>query len=426
MWLSFQRTHLSNLFLTLARCDTMTDAAIYQDKSDPVTYTCTCPAQEEGGRVLLFYRYWANTPGVSPEHATRTLDPQTLADFHSQLTSELAIGGKIRVATEGYNITLGGKNSAIDKYVKACCAHWSFAGIDLSTPSARNAYFKPTPGCACAFGGKASVKVTAEITPLGITNYAPSSWTNVISLPPAEFHDLCQRGEIPLIDVRNHYESRIGYFVTGDGTIAARPAVRRFSQWPGYVVRHVLGNEVYKKPEGVATYCTGGIRCEKGARWMQEALAKEGGSSDTPVYTLRGGIVAYQAWMQEEVEIGRKKPEEGFFRGNNYVFDARGAIGVSDAVSACHSCGRAEDRLSKCGVDGCHLVLVVCKSCEEEGSVCCCEDCYQISTIQAGSAPINRRMCKCESDREKSLWGEGGAGLGKSKRQPQTKRTVAR
>lgn len=398
----------------------MTSHPTTQDNSDPVSYTCTCPAQTEGGSVLLFYRYWANTPVLPTEHAPKALDPQALADFHRELVSQLNIGGKLRIATEGFNITLGGTTTAIAKYIEACRTHWSFAGIDLSTREACDAYFKPTPGCACAFGAKASVKVTAEITPLGITNYAPSSWSNIISLAPADFHDLCRKGEIPLIDVRNHYESRIGYFVSGDGTVAVRPAVRRFSQWPGYVVRHVLGNDMYKKPTGVATYCTGGIRCEKGARWMQEALVKEGDVRGAPVYTLNGGIVAYQSWIQEEIKAGRKEPKDSFFKGSNYVFDARGAIGAQDAVSTCHSCGEPEDRLSKCQVAGCHLVLVVCEPCEQKGGICCCEDCCQINGEEHDAGSKNRRMCRCENDREKLLWGDGGAKLGQGKRRPKT------
>lgn len=371
--------------------------------------------------MLLFYRYWANSPTLPKEHTLRTHDLQALADFHRQVATELRIGGKFRIATEGFNVTLGGTSSAIEAYVKACCAHWSFAGIDLSTSPKRDAYFKPTPGCACAFGGNASFRVTAEVTPLGVTNYAPTSWSNLISLPPAEFHELCEKGDIPLIDVRNHYESRIGYFVQGDGSIAVRPAVRRFSQWPGYVVKHVLGNDMYKQPQGVATYCTGGIRCEKGARWMQEALVKGGGSSDAPVYTLHGGIVAYQAWVDEEVQAGRKKPEDSLFKGKNYVFDARGAIGQQEAVSTCHGCAKPEDRLGKCEMPGCHLVLVVCEACEQKGGIVCCEDCRQLSVEHEGTGPRSRRMCQCETDRERTLWGDGGAGLGRSKEQQRTR-----
>lgn len=383
--------------------------------SDPTSYTCTCPGLTEGGSVLLFYRYWANTPTLPPEHQSKAQDPQALADFHKNLASQGDIGGKFRIASEGFNITLGGTTSAIATYIERCCRHWSFSGIDLSTKSARDAYFKPTPGCTCVFGGKPSIRVTAEITPLGITNYAPSSWSNVISLSPAGFHNLCAKGNIPLIDVRNHYESQIGYFVTADGTVAVRPAVRRFSQWPGYVVRHVVGNDAFKKSTGIATYCTGGIRCEKGARWLQEALEKENTGADTQVYTLHGGIVAYQAWIEREVEAGRKQPEDSFFKGKNYVFDARGAIGtdieVHQKVSKCHGCSAPEDRLGKCTGAGCHLVLVVCKSCDEQGGVCCCEDCRNPVDRQCDTQLKQRQMCQCESSREKLLWGDEGARL---------------
>lgn len=393
----------------------MTTVPTTKDSSDPVAYTCTCPATTEGGRVLLFYRYFDNEP-ILPR-----ADPHVLAKYHEELASSLNLGGKFRIANEGFNFTLGGTSSSISAYISQCSSHWSFAGIDLSTEEARNAYFKPTPGCACAFGGKATIKVTAEITPLGITNYAPSSWSNVISLSPVEFHALCQAGDVPLIDVRNHYESRIGYFVSGTGSIAVRPAVRRFSQWPGYVARHVLGNDAYEKPTGIATYCTGGIRCEKGARWMQEALARkkeEGGRGDAPVYTLHGGIVAYQAWMQEEVKAGRRQPEDSFFKGRNYVFDARGAISgdvQSQTVSTCHACGAPEDRLGKCEGLSCHLVLVVCEPCESKGGIRCCDDCQRIDDEQQDVQTRARRMCRCESNREKMLWGDKGARLGEAK-----------
>jgi predicted sulfurtransferase len=398
-----------------------------RDTSDPISYTCTCPASSSGGQVLLFYRYWNNSPQLPAPHPSKTEDTEALALFHSSLASKLCLGGKFRIAREGFNITLGGTQSSISKYIEECCAHWSFTGLHLTTPEARDSYFKPTPGCGCAFGGKASVRVTTEITPLGITNYSPSSWSNVVSLSPAEFHALCEKGQIPLIDVRNHYESRIGYFVTGTGAVAVRPPVRRFSQWPGYVARHVLGNEIFnaKKGRAIATYCTGGIRCEKGARWMQEAFAKEGDGGNAEVYTLDGGIVAYQAWMSEEIKAGRKKPEESFFKGKNYVFDARGAIatdgGTGGKVAKCHGCGKAEDRLGKCQRIGCHLVLVVCEACEMGGGVACCEDCWGDDKLQQDEGSKWRSLCKCERDREKLLWGGGGAKIGHSKLKQNTR-----
>ncbi len=109
----------------------------------------------------------------------------------------------------------------------------------------RRAFFKPSEGCGCVFaseregrgdGEGSNVRICEEITPMGVTSYVPRDWDVVESLPPAEFHErLCgldgDGREIVLVDVRNHYESRIGYFVDpSTGESALRPAIRRFGQ----------------------------------------------------------------------------------------------------------------------------------------------------------------------------------------------------
>ncbi|TVY78520.1 Thiosulfate sulfurtransferase/rhodanese-like domain-containing protein, partial [Lachnellula suecica] len=235
--------------------------------SDPVSFTCICPASSDpnAGQVLLFYRYFA----ASPPLPTAEIDISSLAALHTTLTQKYSLGGKIRIATEGFNITVGGTNASISAYISECITHWSFAGLDLSTKAKRLEFFKPTPGgCACVFGGApASVRVTAEITPMGVTNYLPSSWDKIEVLSPKEFHERCHaEPDTLLMDVRNHYESRIGYFVSPHtGEPALRPPIRRFGQWPLYVRKYMAEEE---RP--ILTFCTGGIRCEKGARFLQE------------------------------------------------------------------------------------------------------------------------------------------------------------
>ncbi|CZT02898.1 uncharacterized protein RAG0_09874 [Rhynchosporium agropyri] len=205
--------------------------------SDPVSFTCTCPALSKGdGLVLLFYRYFDATPSVPTSHYDLKNDPASLASFHATVTRKLEIGGKIRIAREGFNVTIGGTKFAVEDYMQECISHWSFAGLDLSTQEKQYQFFKPTcGGCACVFGGSpASVRVTSEITPMGVTNYIPAKWDRVESLSPAEFHERCHSNpNTMLVDVRNHYESRIGYFIDPkSGEPALRPALRRFSQWP--------------------------------------------------------------------------------------------------------------------------------------------------------------------------------------------------
>ncbi|KAN0112769.1 hypothetical protein V8E51_005720 [Hyaloscypha variabilis] len=381
--------------------------------SDPVSFACTCPASGDG-LVLLFYRYFAASPRLvfTTGYGSLANDPTTLAEFHINLAQKLNLGGKIRIAKEGFNVTIAGTKAEIEAYIQECISHWSFSGLDLDTEVKKNDFFKPTPGgCACVFGGApASVRVTSEITPMGVTNYIPRDWDKIEVLSPEEFHDKCLKDEgIVLMDVRNHYESRIGHFVyPKTGEPAIRPEIRRFSQWPQYVKRHMTGESDNSRKEvrKFMTYCTGGIRCEKGARFLQENMGRRDGDT---VCTLKGGIAAYLAWMDEEIKVGKKKPEDSLFRGKNYVFDARGSMGLreegmGDPVSKCHLCDQPSDRLSKCRSRGCHLVLVVCEQCEQEDPRCC-KSCQDFDASEEKGEVRPRPICACEKEREERLWG---------------------
>ncbi|KAF2671516.1 hypothetical protein BT63DRAFT_353593, partial [Microthyrium microscopicum] len=327
-----------------------------QGQSDPITYSCSCKAAERGGEVLLFYRYWTNDPQL----------PLELRDL------AYSLGGKIRVASEGYNVTVAGTKDEIESFIEECCSHWSFTGLSLGTKEARDRFFKPSEGCACVFNRVANVRVAAEITPMGIQDYLPQDWNIIESLSPEEFHQRCHEENALLLDVRNHYESRIGYFVDPhNGEAAIRPQIRRFSQWPQY-----LKNAGVFDPNGkqILTYCTGGIRCEKAVRWM-----KENTTQSAPVSTLKGGVAAYLAWMDDEISSGRKQPSESLFKGRNYVFDARGSTSLShgpEPVSTCHICGQSSSQLNKCQSKGCHLVLVVCLDCSDK-DIRCCSSCKE-------------------------------------------------
>lgn len=250
---------------------------------------------------------------------------------------------------------------------------------------------------------------------MGVTNYIPEKWDEIECLSPAEFHERCHSNpQTLLLDVRNHYESRIGYFIDPrTGEAALRPPIRRFSQWPQYVKKYMTGNEAQGELGGrqIMTYCTGGIRCEKGARWLQEKMDKREGDK---VCTLKGGITAYMAWIDAEIKHRRKQQEDSLFKGKNYVFDARGSTGLgvdalTDPVSSCHVCGNPEDRLSKCQSKGCHLILVVCETCELADPRCC-NSCQELEGIQTSDRPVtdkklSRAICNCERQREFLLWG---------------------
>jgi len=395
----------------------MKETRLPTGSSDPVSFTCSCRASDsKDGLVLLFYRYFTSSPALPTSSQDLANDPTSLAAFHTALTQKYNLGGKIRVAKEGFNITVGGTKNEVENYIKDCLSHWSFTALDLDTEEKQKAFFKPTlGGCACAFGGTpASIRVAAEITPMGVTNYIPERWDAIESLSPEEFHERCHKEpKTMLLDVRNYYESRIGYFIDPKtGETALRPPIRRFSQWPQYVKKYMTGSKTGDDREGrqILAYCTGGIRCEKGVRWMQENMDKREGDR---VCTLKGGIAAYLMWIEEEIKHGRKQPQDSLFRGRNYVFDARGSTGLSeekaiDPVSNCHMCGSPSDRLSKCRTQRCHLVLVICDSCELENPRCC-QSCRDLDTNEESNAHeevrSQRPICDCEREREAQLWG---------------------
>jgi predicted sulfurtransferase len=262
--------------------------------------------------------------------------------------------------------------------------------------------------------------VAAEITPMGVEGYLPSDWNRIESLPPAEFHERCLQGNNLLVDVRNHYESKIGYFIDPQtGEPALRPPVRRFSQWPQYVKQHMqhsLGGEE-DKPKQIMTYCTGGIRCEKAVRWMEEKTPQ----SNAKITTLKGGIAAYLMWMNEEIKAGIKTPQDSLFKGRNYVFDARGSTGLIEdtkPVSICHLCRLPSDHLSKCRSKRCHLVLVVCPGCEKDDPRCCrsCRDMDMNNSTTKQDQSGSKTICECEKERERELWGGERGKTPKSRR----------
>ena len=374
-----------------------------------ISYTCNCSAIDVGGTVLLFYRYWNNNPPLPDKHRQKGHTPELLAEWHKDLTGRLSLRGKLRIAKEGFNITVGGTIPEIDEYKKLCLNHWSFDGLQLDTEDARLLFFKPSAGCACVFGPDdgASVRVTAEITPMGVEGYVPKDWGGVEALLPEEFHRRCHEEGVLLLDVRNHYESRIGYFVLPQRSQPAlRPPIRRFSQWPQYLKRHpeITKGDQYRQ---IMTYCTGGIRCEKGVRWMHENLEQQPGKK---IYTLHGGIAAYLAWMDEEIRQGRKQVMDSLFRGRNYVFDGRGSTGLSspmEPVARCHACALPTDKMKECQSKRCHLILVTCPACSEADPRCC-QNCRDLDggqlIITNGKKGSLRQMCACERAREEQLW----------------------
>jgi predicted sulfurtransferase len=327
-------------------------------KSDSISVECNCT----DGLVLLFYNY------------TEIKNELSLAEELKSFSESREIQGKIRIGSEGFNITVGGSTLAIQEFMSYFMARTELLpGIDqLPTEKQdefKTKYFKPTKGCRHCFDCL-SVKIVNEICPFGDTLTKPSPYsvevvhellglestvTGVSSLTPRDFdfelENAKQDPNIIILDTRNYYESLFGYFDS-----AIRPPIRKFSGLKEYITDHKQEWQGKK----IVTYCTGGVRCERASRYIQQ---ETGGQ----VVMLRGGIHNYLK------EFGT-----GNFKGLNYIFDARKLEGTGGSVAKCWNCGKGCSDYSKC--KKCHLVLPICcpvdYCCQEcqDGDSCSCSD----------------------------------------------------
>lgn len=347
-----------------------------------------CDCDQSQHRVILFYEY------VSIE------DPVALATKHKELCGPrgLDMTGKIRISSEGVNITIAGTKESVESYM-----NWymdaSSNPLFTTTNKSPNDFFKPSIGCRHVFHPDLSVKIVDEICPLSQPNITLKNLQQEQhqqhKLSPAEFHqritqmDLDNENTI-LLDTRNYYESKIGNF---KGAIT--PPIRKFSVFPNYINQH---KDTFNGKK-ILTYCTGGIRCEKATAYLRQALDDQ----QTEIFMLDGGIHQYLNWLEENPDI------TPFWQGKNYVFDARQNMGLPSIISQCQECHQPWDTYQKCQSPHCHLLVLHCDTCrqanklakmkmkndnnnkdneDDEAVTFCCQDC-KLNQLQNGH-------CLCE------------------------------
>lgn len=194
------------------------------------------------------------------------------------------VKGTVLLASEGLNGTISGSRQAVERVISALPVvpdnvKWSMAHTH---PFART-----------------KVKIKKEIVPLGLP--AEPHKRTAPALDHRAWNQLLQDPDTIVVDVRNAFEVEFGSFKG-----AIDPKLAHFRQFPHWV-NTALGNE---KSRPIATFCTGGVRCEKLTSWMME-------QGFTRVYQLDGGILKYM----EECPA-----PESQFQGECFVFDERVAL----------------------------------------------------------------------------------------------------
>lgn len=217
---------------------------------------------------------------------------------------QLALKGTIIMATEGINISLAGVRSSIDAILDYLRNDTLFEGrfADLTV--------KESISSSQPFR-RMLVRLSEETITMRHPTIRPEGG-RAPSVDPATLKSWIEKGcddegrPLVLLDTRNIYEVDEGTF---EGAIDLR--LETFGQFPE-AVRATAGNALTEGGEkAIVTFCTGGIRCEKAALYMQEL-------GMTNVFQLDGGILRYFE------DVGGVH-----WRGRCFVFDDRRSVDPS-------------------------------------------------------------------------------------------------
>ena len=223
----------------------------------------------------------------------RVIEVEAVAATLRELTRDLK--GSILVAGEGINGMLAGTAEALDAFQSALAHDARLGGLFSGIACKRS-------GCTSAPFQRMKVHSKPEVLPLGVDGVEAVGHVGT-QLSPQAWRELLAHDDVVLIDNRNSFEFRLGRFRG-----AIDPQVGNFRDLPAFIESRAAGWKA--RGQRIAMYCTGGIRCEKTAAWMQEAF-------DLEVQQLEGGILRYLA----ETPV-----PQADWQGECFVFDNRIAL----------------------------------------------------------------------------------------------------
>ena len=203
----------------------------------------------------------------------------------------LGLKGTILLAPEGINMFLAGAETEVHAFLAMVNDDARFADLDVKKSWSDSVPF-----------ARLKIKLKCEIVSFRQTNVDPIH----APAPFMQAEELKRRldaGEdIVLLDTRNDVEVAKGTFDR-----ALFWGNRNFTEFADAARAHI--GEL--KDKTVVSFCTGGIRCEKAAPFLQSLGAKN-------VFQLQGGILRYFE------EVGRDH-----YSGDCFVFDERSALDSS-------------------------------------------------------------------------------------------------
>jgi UPF0176 protein len=221
-------------------------------------------------------------------------EPSAVQARVQALCETLELRGSVLVAHEGINLFLAGAPAAIDDFLKELGDDERFADLPVKFSDSMAVPFR-----------RLRVRIKPEIITFVDRSLDPAA-ARAPSVSPGQLRDWLRQGhddagrELVLLDTRNREEVAHGSFA---GAITL--PIDTFTALPAAV--DACRDDFAGKT--VVSFCTGGIRCEKAALWLQQAGIDN-------VLQLDGGILGYFE------QIGG----EGY-SGGCFVFDERVVLG---------------------------------------------------------------------------------------------------
>jgi len=220
-------------------------------------------------------------------------DRETLRPLLRERANDLGLKGTILLAEEGINLVLAGDPASVRSFLAELRTDERFASLTTKESWSTDQPFQ-----------RMLVKLKHEIIRMDHPTIRPAaSRAPAVDAPTLrrwldQGHDDAGR-PVVMLDTRNAFEVEYGTFAN-----AIDWGITKFSQFPDAATEHAAQLE----GKTVVSFCTGGIRCEKAAIYLQEA-------GHPNVMQLDGGILTYFE------EVG-----DAHFEGDCFVFDEREAL----------------------------------------------------------------------------------------------------
>lgn len=290
-------------------------------------------------KTLSFYRY------------VHIANPEAFRLRLLTAWSELGCLGRIYIAHEGINAQMNVPTERWEQFDAFVQAQPELTGVPYK--------LAVEEGVVPSFY-KLTIKIRPKVVADGLDDSTFDASNTGAYLTAREMNEYIDDPEAVVIDMRNIYESEIGYFET-----AIRPDVDTFRE-ELQLVPSLLKIHKNKK---IALYCTGGIRCEKASAWLKHQGYEN-------VKHLKGGVIDYKHQVEQEGLPNR-------FRGKNFVFDERlGERVGEEIVSHCHLCRTEKsDTHHHCKNQVCHVLFLGCESCIAKQSGYCSRYCQTFDRL---------------------------------------------